>query len=267
MRSIPGDNAMKTSDLNCDMGESFGAYKIGMDEEVITYVSSVNIACGWHAGDALVMDRTVRLATRQGVGIGAHPGYPDLQGFGRRNMDCTADEIRNFVVYQVGALMAFCLANRVKMRHVKPHGSLYNTAVENRTVATAIAEAIVSVDPGLMYVALAGAKGETMRKIGEEVGLKVVYEAFPDRAYTPEGTLLSRRLPGAVITNPDEVAARALKMAKEGRVRAVDGTEIELDVQTLCVHGDNPSAVDLVRSIKGLLESEGIAVKPMGSQG
>ena len=257
---------MQTIDLNCDMGESFGAYKLGLDEEVIKYVSSANIACGWHAGDAMVMDRTVRLAARQGVGIGAHPGYPDLQGFGRRNMDCTADEIRNFVVYQVGALMAFCLANGVKMRHVKPHGSLYNTAVENRTVAAAIAEAILSVDPGLMYVALAGAKGETMRKIGEEVGLKVVYEAFPDRAYTPEGALVSRRLPGAVITNPDEVATRALKMAKEGRVTAVDGTEIKLDVQTLCVHGDNPSAVDLVRSISSLLESEGVAVKPMGTE-
>jgi len=256
---------MQSIDLNCDMGESFGAYKLGLDEEVIKYISSANIACGWHAGDAMVMDRTVRLAASHGVGIGAHPGYPDLQGFGRRNMDCSADEIRDFVIYQVGALMAFCLANSVKMRHVKPHGSLYNTAVENQTVAAAIAEAVLRVDPGLMCVGLAGSKGETMRKVAEQIGLKVVCEAFPDRAYAPDGTLVSRRTPGAVITNPTEVAARALKMAKEGRVTAIDGTEIEIDVQTLCVHGDNPSAVDVVRSIRGLLESEGVAVKPMGT--
>jgi UPF0271 protein len=250
-------------DLNCDMGESFGAYTIGMDDEVMQYISSANIACGYHGGDPLVMDKTVKLAKAKGVGIGAHPGYPDLLGFGRRNMDCTPDEIRSYVIYQVGALQGFCQANGVCLEHVKPHGNLYNMAVENLTVATAIAEAIMAVNPGLLYVALAGAKGEQMRRIGEQLGLKVVYEAFPDRAYSPAGTLVSRREKGAVIHDPKVVTERALLMAKENKVVAIDGTVIPLEVQTLCVHGDNPSAVDLVRSIRASLEKEGVSVKPM----
>lgn len=251
-------------DLNCDMGESFGAYKLGLDEEVIKYITSANIACGWHAGDPAVMDRTIKMAVENGVGVGAHPGYPDLLGFGRRNMDCTTEEIRLYVTYQIGALLAFCKANNTEMRHVKPHGNLYLTAVENETTARGIAEAIVSVDPDLVYVALAGAKGRLMTEIGEEVGLKVVYEAFPDRAYTREGTLVSRRQPGAVIKDPAQVAERALLMAKERKVIASDGTAIELEAQTLCVHGDNPSAVQLVKSIREKLEGEGISVKPLG---
>lgn len=250
-------------DLNCDMGESFGAYKLGLDEEVIKYITSANIACGWHAGDPMVMDKTVKIAAENGVGVGAHPGYPDLLGFGRRNMDCLPEEIRNYIVYQIGAMKGFCAVHGVTLRHVKPHGNLYLMAVEVEKVAQPIAEAIVSVDPNLMYVALAGAKGELMRRIGEEVGLKVVYEAFPDRAYTPEGTLVSRREQGAVIREPEEVAERALKMAKEGKVIAIDGTEIPLMAQTLCVHGDTPGAVDLVRQIRERLDKEGIEVKPM----
>jgi UPF0271 protein len=252
-------------DINCDMGESFGAYKIGMDEEVMEFITSANIACGWHAGDPLVMDRTVKMAKDRGVGVGAHPGYPDLMGFGRRNMECTAEEIRNYVVYQVGALQAFCRVHGVPMAHVKPHGNLYNTAVDNETVARAIAEAIVSVDTSLLYVALAGAKGERVRRIGEELGLRVVYEAFPDRAYTPQGGLLPRKEKGAVIHDPKAVAERALLMAGENKVVAVDGTVIPLEVQTLCVHGDNPAAVALVASIRERLEREGIAVRPMGA--
>lgn len=256
---------MKTIDLNCDMGESFGAYRLGMDAQVLQHITSANIACGWHAGDPGVMDRTVAAAVERGVGLGAHPGYPDLLGFGRRNMDCTAAEIRNYVIYQIGALQAFCQVHGARLRHVKPHGALYLTAVENEDVARAVAEAIVAVDPDLLYVALAGAKGETMRRIGATVGLKVVYEAFPDRAYTPEGTLVSRRLPGAVITDPDRVAERALRMAAEGAVTAVDGTAIALDVQTLCVHGDTPTAVALVERIRTTLEAEGVALAPMGA--
>ena len=255
---------MRTIDLNCDMGESFGAYTLGRDEDVVKHISSANIACGWHAGDALVMNRSVQLAAAHGVGVGAHPSYPDFMGFGRRNMDCTAEEIRNYVIYQIGALSAFCAANGVKMRHIKPHGSLYLTAVKNEAVATAIAEAIVSVDSGLIFVALAGPKGALMAGIGEKLGLKVVYEAFPDRAYIADGTLASRRLPGAVIADPNEVAQRALKMAKEGKVVAIDGTEIDLHAHTLCVHGDNPNAVDLVKTIRGRLEAADIAVRPMG---
>ena len=255
---------MKKVDLNCDLGESFGAYTIGMDDEVIKYITSANVACGFHAGDPLVMDRTVKMAVEHNVAVGAHPGYPDLQGFGRRNMDCTLEEIRNTVVYQIGALQAFCAIHGTRMRHVKPHGSLYNTAAVNEGVARAIAEAVVSVDSELIYVALSSAKETIMSKIGHDVGLKMVYEAFPDRAYTPEGTLLSRRLPGAVVRDPQVVAERAVMMAKEGKVIAVDGTPIQLDIQTLCVHGDTPMAVDLVRAIREKLEAEGMSVTPKG---
>ncbi|MBU4372480.1 MAG: 5-oxoprolinase subunit PxpA [Proteobacteria bacterium] len=255
---------MKKVDLNCDMGESFGAYTIGMDDEVIKYITSANVACGFHAGDPLVLDRTVKLAVEHNVAVGAHPGYPDLQGFGRRNMNCTLEEIRNYVVYQIGALQAFCAIHGTRLRHVKPHGSLYNTAAENEGVARVIAEAIASVDSELIYVALASAKEKIMSKIARDVGLKVVYEAFPDRAYTPEGTLLSRRLPGAVVRDARDVAERALMMAKEGKVIAVDGTPIQIDIQTLCVHGDTPMAVELVRAIREKLEADGMAVTPMG---
>lgn len=255
---------MTSIDLNCDMGESFGAYGLGMDQEIMRYISSANVACGWHAGDPMVMDRTVRLAKEKGVGVGAHPGYPDLMGFGRRNMECTAHEIRNYVIYQIGALSAFCRAHGVRMTHVKAHGALYLTAVENEAVARAVAEAVVSVDSDLLYVALAGTKGERMRSIGEELGLKVVREAFPDRAYTPQGNLVPRKEKGAVIHDPKLVAERAVMMARDGKVVAVDGTTISMEVQTLCVHGDNPAAVQLVRSIREALEQEGMTVRPMG---
>ena len=254
---------MKEIDLNCDMGESFGAYKIGMDEKVMQHISSANIACGFHAGDPLVMDKTIKMAVDNKVGIGAHPGYPDLLGFGRRNMACSAEEIQHYLVYQVSAIKGFCNVHGTKLSHVKPHGALYLEAVENQITAKAIAKGIMSLDPDLYFVALAGKKGATMRRMGEQLGLKVVYEAFPDRAYTPEGTLVSRKQPGAVISDPDEVAKRALDMAK-GFVTAVDGTKIELFVQTLCVHGDNIGAVNLVKNIREMLEANDIKVKPMG---
>jgi UPF0271 protein len=252
-------------DLNCDMGESFGAYKLGQDEELMKYISSANIACGWHAGDPAVMNRTVQMAATHGVGIGAHPGYPDLLGFGRRYMDCTAEEIRNYVIYQVAALKGFCSANGVKMQHVKPHGALYNASVDNEAIATAIADGIARVDPELLYVVLAGPKSAALVKIGAKAGIRVVFEAFADRAYTPQGTLVSRREPGAVIKDSHEVAARALNMAREGKVTAVDGSEIDLVAQTICVHGDTPGAVEMVRTIRELLESEGVEIKPMAA--
>ena len=253
---------MKSIDLNCDMGESFGAYKMGMDEAVIPHITSANIACGWHAGDPLVMDRTIRMAKEHGVSTGAHPGYPDLMGFGRRRMNLTPEELRNYLVYQIGALQAFCRVHGTRLTHVKPHGSLYLEAVEDQAVAQNVAEAVVSVDPTLSYVALAGKKGEMMGEIGRKVGLRGGYEAFPDRAYTPEGTLAPRSMAGAVIKDPEKVAARALKMAAEGKVIAIDGSEIALEAQTLCVHGDTEDAVALVRRIRETLESEGVRVAP-----
>jgi UPF0271 protein len=255
---------MRQIDLNCDMGESFGAYTLGLDEEVIKYISSANIACGWHAGDPTVMNRTVRLAAAHGVGIGAHPGYPDLMGFGRRHMDCAASEIRDHVIYQIGALKAFCASNGAMMRHVKPHGALYLAAAEKPETARSVVEAVAGVDPELMCLALAGPKGELMAEACSKAGLQIVREAFPDRAYTREGMLTPRRSPGAVLSDPKEVAARALMIAQEGKIEASDGTFISLDAQTICVHGDNPTAVDLVREIRRLLESEGVAIRPMG---
>jgi UPF0271 protein len=250
-------------DINCDMGESFGAYKLGLDEEVIKYITSANIACGYHAGDPLVMERTVSMAKEHGVSVGAHPGFPDLMGFGRRNLDATLPEIKGYVTYQIGALQAFAKVQGLRVEQVKPHGALYLMAVEDETIAEVIVEAIASVDKLLIFVALAGAKGEKMTKIGEKIGLRVAYEAFPDRAYTPEGTLVSRRQPGAVIKDPEVVAQRALMMAKEGKVVAIDGTEIMLQAETLCVHGDTPGAVDLVKKIRETLTESGVQVVPL----
>lgn len=256
---------MKSIDLNCDMGEAFGRYHLGMDEEIIRHITSANIACGWHAGDPLVMDRTVKLAVENNVGIGAHPGYPDLPGFGRRNMDCTPQEICQYVIYQIGALKAFCTANGTRLGHVKPHGALYLTAVDNPDVARAAAEGVANVDPGLIFVTLAGKKGEIMKQAGQEMGLPVACEAFPDRAYTPDGTLQARREPGAVIEDPAEVAERALRMVLEERVIAVDGSSIPLKADTLCVHGDTPTAVTLTGNIRHALEKEGVTLSSMQS--
>ncbi len=256
---------MKTIDLNCDMGESFGAYTLGMDPQVMQHISSANIACGWHAGDPAVMDKTVKMAKENQVGIGAHPGYPDLLGFGRRSMALTPEEITQYIIFQVGALAAFCQVHQTRLVHVKPHGALYLDAVENKTIARAIARGIMGLNPDLYFVALAGKKGEAMRQVGEELGLKVFYEAFPDRAYTPQGTLVPRKAPGAVISDPDLVAERALDMAN-GFVKAVDGTIIQLEVQTLCVHGDTPAALDLVKTIKKTLAAHHICVRPMGEK-
>jgi UPF0271 protein len=258
---------MKSIDLNCDMGEAFGRYSLGMDEAIIRHITSANIACGWHAGDPLVMDRTVKLAVKNGVGVGAHPGFPDLLGFGRRNMDCTPREIRQYVIYQIGALMAFCTANGTRMRHVKPHGALYLTAVDNPEVARAVAEGVADVDPELLFVTLAGKKGDIMTRAGKEMGLKVVSEAFPDRAYTADGTLQSRQVPEAVIEDAAEVAERALRMVLEKRVIAVDGSSIPLRVDTLCVHGDTATAVTLVGDIRHALEKEGVVLSAMQTEG
>jgi len=250
-------------DINCDMGESFGAYTLGLDEEVIKYITSANIACGYHAGDPLVMERTIELAKEHGVSVGAHPGFPDLMGFGRRNIDATLPEIRGYMVYQIGALQAFAKAQGLKVAHVKPHGALYLMAVEDEKISQAVVESIASVDKDLIFVALAGSKGEKMTKIGEKVGLRVAYEAFPDRAYTPDGTLVSRRQPGAVIKDPDVVAQRALMMAQEGKVVAIDGKEIPFRPETLCVHGDTPGAVNLVKKIRQALTEAGVEVIPL----
>lgn len=254
---------MTSIDLNCDMGESFGAYTMGMDAQVMRHITSANIACGWHAGDPRVMDKTVGLALDNGVAIGAHPGFPDLLGFGRRDLACNEEEIRAYLVYQIGALSAFCKTRGARLSHVKPHGALYLKAVEDEATARGVARAILDLDPDLIFVALAGKKGKTMRRVGEQMGLKVAFEAFPDRAYTPGGTLVPRSDAGAMISDPEIVADRAMDMAN-GFVMAQNGSKIEIAAQTLCVHGDNTTAVDLVRIIRKRLETCGIRVAPMG---
>ena len=257
---------MTTIDLNCDLGESFGAYRIGMDEQVLPLMTSANVACGWHAGDPGVMGRTVSLAVKNGVGVGAHPGYPDLAGFGRRSMDCSVAEVRDYVIYQMGALQAFCAANGTRLQHVKPHGALYNTIARRPDLARAVAEAIARVDAGARWVALAGPAAEELTRIGEEFGVSVVLEAFPDRAYTADGALQPRSEPGAVIADADAAADRAVRMATEGQVVAVDGSRIDLKPGTLCVHGDNPHALDLVRTIRRALETAGVTLCALGAR-
>lgn len=255
----------RSIDLNCDMGESFGAYTIGMDEQVIEYITSANIACGFHAGDPLVLNRTVALAARKGVGVGAHPGFPDLMGFGRRYLACSAEEIYTYMIYQIGAVQAFCSAHGVRLQHVKPHGGLYNLAVSDAQVARSIARAVAAVDRSLLLVALAGRQAAEMTRIGRKEGIQVVFEAFPDRAYTAEGTLVSRQQPGAVIHDPQTVAERALKMA-QGLVVTEDGRQLSLQADTLCVHGDTPAAVELVRHIRQILEAHHIPVASLGNR-
>ena len=254
-------------DLNCDMGESFGAYTLGMDREIIAHISSANIACGFHAGDAQVMNRTVLLAKEHGVAVGAHPGYPDLQGFGRRNLDCSGAELHDYLLYQVGAMEAFCRLHRVRLCHVKPHGALYNTLVGSDGLTRAVARAIAAFDRSLYMVSLAGPYGEQTRAIAAEEGIKTLLEAFPDRAYTAEGTLVSRKLPGAVIHDAEIAAQRAVRMAVEGVVEAVDGSLVQLSVDTLCVHGDNPNGVALAARIRQCLAEAGVTVTPAPAEG
>ena len=247
-------------DLNSDLGESFGNYKLGCDEEVTKFVSSVNVACGFHAGDPLVMAKTLELARINGAAVGAHPGYPDLQGFGRRKMDCTPAELKAYTLYQLGALDAFCRASGLKMQHVKPHGMMYNTIAVDEVRAMAVAEAIAEFDSGLIFLALAGSR---MITAAEKCGLRTASEVFADRAYMPDGTLTPRSMEGSVIGDRDEAIARTVRMIKEGVVTAINGEDIPIRAESVCVHGDNPKAVEFVRTIRERLEAEGIEIAPI----
>lgn len=251
-------------DLNCDMGESFGRYSLGQDGEAIAFITSANVACGFHASDPQVMDRTLALAKEHGVAVGAHPGYLDLRGFGRRNLDCDPEEVRTDIIYQAGALAALARSRGLSLQHLKPHGALYNTASGHEEVARAVCAALAAYDPDLVLVALAGPGGQVIRGVAEEYGLKVAAEAFADRAYTPEGRLVPRNQPGAVIHDPEVVAARCLRMATEGVVEAVDHSLVPLKPHTLCVHGDTPTAVELLKRIASTLKSAGVELTPLG---
>ncbi len=243
------------------MGESFGAYKIGLDEEAVKYISSANIACGFHAGDPQVMARTVDLAATHGVAVGAHPSYPDLMGFGRRNMEATPGEIKNYIIYQTGALQAFARARGAGLQHVKPHGALYNTAAVDKKVARAVAEAIYTLDKNLIFMVLAGSE---MERAAREVGLKYASEVFADRHYNGDGTLVSRSHPGAVITDTVEAAARLTEIITTGRIKAIDGTSFPVRADSICVHCDTPGAVEHIIALRRALKGAGIEVAPMG---
>lgn len=251
---------MYSIDLNCDLGESFGAYKIGLDDQVIPFISSANVACGFHASDPLVMQKTVALCAENGVRVGAHPGYPDLVGFGRRNLNASPAEVKAMVTYQVGALTAFCRAKGVKMQHVKPHGAMYNMAGKDIALASAICEAIADVDPSLILMALSGSR---MVEAAEKTGLRAAREVFADRAYEEDGSLVARTKPGAMITDEEQAIARVIGMIKKGTVTAVTGKEIPITADSVCVHGDGPKALAFVQRIREALTAEGIEIKAL----
>jgi len=245
-------------DLNCDVGESFGVYDLGRDAEILDFVTSANIACGFHAGDPATMRRTVRMALEKGVAIGAHPGLPDLVGFGRRLMKITPQEASDMVTYQVGALAAFVQAEGGTMRHVKPHGALYNMAGKDQGLAIAIAEAVRRTNPELI---LFGQSGSQLIEAGRSVGLRMASEVFADRTYESDGSLTPRDLPGAVITDDDQSIRQVMFMLQTGKVASRQGHDVPVEADTICLHGDSPHAVEFAKRIRQALEREGISVR------
>ena len=247
-------------DMNSDLGEGFGAWEMGDDEAVIALVSSANIACGYHAGDPSAMRRTVGICAERGVAVGAHVSYPDLLGFGRRNMACTPQEVYDYCLYQIGALSAFCLARGVALQHVKPHGALYNQAAKDAKLAEAVARAVRDSGDGIILMGLARSEFEPAAK---GAGVRFASEAFADRAYMGDGSLMPRSMDGAVIHDAELSARRVLKMVTRGAVTAGDGTEVDLRPDTICLHGDSKDAVDMARAVRDALISAGVEIKPL----
>ncbi len=251
---------LRKVDLNCDMGEGFGIYCIEIAPEVMEIISSANIACGFHAGDPIVMGEAVALCKRYGVAVGAHPGLPDLMGFGRREMNISPKEARDYLLYHVGALQAFCAALGVELQHVKPHGALYNMAAYNEQLAQGLIDGLMSLRPRPILLALSGSR---FARLAEEAGLVVCHEVFADRAYNPDGTLVSRRHEDAVIHDPEVIAQRALRMVKEGTVEASDGSIIKIKADSICVHGDNPKAKEIVVRLAEVFDKGGVKIAPL----
>ncbi|MDG9978256.1 LamB/YcsF family protein [Ectopseudomonas oleovorans] len=250
---------MPTIDLNSDLGESFGQWCMGDDAAMLDIVTSANVACGFHAGDPAGILRTLRAAAAKGVTIGAHVAYPDLVGFGRRNMDIASFDLTADVIYQIGALQALATAAGTSVRYVKPHGALYNTIAHDTRQALAVIEAIRAVDARLVLVALAGSP---LVELARGEGLTCIAEAFADRAYTPQGTLVSRREPGAVLHDAEQVAQRMLRLVQTGTVEAIDGSTTHIDADSICVHGDSPGAIQMAREVRQLLEQSGVSLQP-----
>jgi UPF0271 protein len=253
---------MRSVDLNCDCGESFGAYRMGDDEAMLDIVTSANVACGFHAGDPDIMAETFRLAKQKGVSVGAHPSFPDLQGFGRRRMSYSNAEIERIVAYQIGAAQALAAYAGHRLTHVKAHGALSNMAMEDENIARAIARATKAVDPNLVVLAIAGTEIE---RAGEKENLAVAREIFADRAYTDEGLLVSRSIEGAVIHDAESAAARVFEMISENAVIAQSGKRIPVGIDSICVHGDTPDAVRMARAVREKLQAAGFTLKPFAS--
>ncbi|MFG2002866.1 LamB/YcsF family protein [Spirillospora sp. NPDC048911] len=246
-------------DLNADLGESFGRWELGDDEALLDVVSSANVACGFHAGDPTVLRRTCHLAARRGVAVGAHTGYRDLAGFGRRFVDVPPSELTNDVLYQLGALRQFAEVAGTKVRYIKPHGALYNAIVHHEEQAAAVVDAVLDFDTTLPAL---GLPGSAWLRLAGEAGLPVLHEVFADRAYTPEGTLVSRRQQDAVLHDPVEVAERCVRMATEGEIVAIDGTVIPVRADSICVHGDTQGAVELAQAVRSALDKAGVTIAP-----
>ncbi|PTI77771.1 LamB/YcsF family protein [Staphylococcus succinus] len=248
-------------DLNCDLGEAFGNYSFGGDEQIIPLITSANVACGFHAGDQHVMNQTIKLAKEHDIGIGAHPGLPDLQGFGRRNMDLSPDEIYDIVIYQLGALSGFCKIHNVKINHVKPHGALYQMGARDKDIAHAIAQAVYDFDASLYYV---GLSNTLLISEAKNIGLKTVSEVFADRRYEDDGQLVSRKADDALITDTKEAIAQVVKMVKSKSVTTKNNREIDIEADTICVHGDGVRALEFVSEIKERLSKEGVSITKLG---
>ncbi len=249
---------MARIDLNSDLGESFGPWPMGDDAAMLAIVSSANIACGFHAGDPAGILRVLREAARRGVAVGAHVGYRDLVGFGRRNMDPTDEELTGDTIYQIGALQALARAAGTTVRYVKPHGALYNTIAHDTRQAAAVIAGVQAADPSLVLMALAGAPIVAQAR---KAGLRVVCEAFADRAYNADGSLVSRRLPGSVIHDPQAVAARILRLVRDGTITTIDGQEIAIEAQSVCIHGDTPAAVAIAGALRDSLVAAGVEIR------
>jgi len=247
-------------DLNCDLGEGFGMYKIGNDDVIMDYVTSVNIACGFHAGDPEIMEKTVKMAIKKGVSIGAHPGYPDLQGFGRRDMNMSHEALRASIVYQISALKGFVELYGGKLKHVKPHGALYNLAAKDYTVSKTIAQAIYDIDPEIIFVGLSDSE---MIKAGTDTGLKVANEVFADRRYTSDKKLVSRLLEGAVIESVEDSINQCLSIVKTNTLEDIDGNTLSIKGDTICIHGDNTHGIELVKKLRETLVSQTIKIQSM----
>lgn len=251
---------MYSIDLNSDIGESFGAYKLGNDEEIIKYVTAANVACGWHAGDPMVMEKVVRMAKERGVVVGAHPGYPDLLGFGRRKMNCSYAEVKNYVKYQLGALSAFAKTYGMTLHHMCPHGSMGNQCQYDEVVSNAIVDAVAEFDKDIIIYYCAGA---VLGDIAESKGLRTASEIFADRALMDDLSLVPRSMEGSMITDEDVAIQRCIRMVKEGKVTSITGKELDIKGDTLCVHGDGPKALAFVQKIREAFENEGIQIKTL----